>query len=1242
MERMRKIKKTVARLLIIALFSMNSLTALANAPVNSEDVNVNPAIEDVAGLSDASEELSEEDIQLEQEEAESQENVSEEVTEEASELEEIFEERNQEMISVSIGESFTLGSYKVYELYLNIEEEGFYRFNFGKVGTEVSWVRLDDAEGRMIGYVYDVTYLTKGSYEVGVYMFEERECSITFLGMPTNVVTNMKTESGNDKIIKMQYGQVNWYPSMIDEIADLSDDEYVSMFIPEYRPVSGCFVYKGGITPYYAGQKVLDPETGFTDRLAIQVDLKLYFEDGFTYDWVYNTRYISGYSLLPVKATLCDDRLNPAVWDELGFLPIGAYELNINLAGNEVKVDFDVENLEDANALFDELKINYDDVTPVAPYQEITSEMGDIVSFEGCKFELSNGRIFTLSEDTKIFKQTITTLDGKNPVADEFGYLPVGDYIATLTAFNEVEVNFSFSIVDRKPIVEELVLGEDNRIVDGGSYPLVIKEDTFVSFEPEMECNFWINIYQNDESVIGTTNYYGTRPLFLKKGTYSVYLYAMGKGGETFDSYRVHVEEHTIKTTKVDGITLNYGLWNYVNYGPEDEALLVRQETYLPYYNAVSGNYVKPNKPISEADYGPVLRLNDIELDIFDGSEPYHFYSSMDSYIGWTQTILTKDGKEAVTDKNGYLPAGEYTVEFSYNSDYPAITMPLVIREVKELETTYKNDIVLNYGTWFYDCYEDAPTSTEYGFSQPMPKSHVLTENSVYNEYIYFFGLDLQAKMTDDSYMDVYYSNYDSIGYYIDSYNKPYNAVKRVIKTAAGKNPVCDAKGYLPVGNYKAIYSVYNGVSVEVPFRIVNEFQSPTAIKLEKSSAAMNLMDEMQMSVTYVPDNTNQDMELTWKSSNPLVVSIDEKTGNMKALKTGTATITATSANGKKATCSITVKQGSSPYTILFDLNGENAVGEFAALDMNYDVLKALPTEVPTRPGYVFTAWNSKANGKGTKYVSGKAVKNLTKEYNGQVTLYAMWKPVTYKVNFNAGKVPNHEDMVIKGRMTPQTMTYAKPVKLKAKAFTTTGGYYVSGWTDSNDNYYADKEIVQNLATAQDDVVELTAVWSPIQYMITYKNAEVGKADVTENINPAYFTVEDDIITSLATPVREGFTFQGWYSDSKYKKPFVEINTKGLKAVTVYAKWTANKYTVNFDGNGATTGTMKSLSKVCGSKFTLPANAFKRTNATFAGWNTQADGQGVTYKNKESVRNLATEDGATVTLYAQWNIKSVE
>ncbi len=75
-------------------------------------------------------------------------------------------------------------------------------------------------------------------------------------------------------------------------------------------------------------------------------------------------------------------------------------------------------------------------------------------------------------------------------------------------------------------------------------------------------------------------------------------------------------------------------------------------------------------------------------------------------------------------------------------------------------------------------------------------------------------------------------------------------------------------------------------------------------------------------------------------------------------------------------------------------------------------------------------------------------------------------------------------------------------------------------------------------------------------------------------------------------------------------------------------------YTVSYNANGGT-GTMASSQHEYGTAKKLTANGFSKTGYTFAGWATSENGAKV-YDNEQSVINLASSNGATVTLYAIW------
>lgn len=88
--------------------------------------------------------------------------------------------------------------------------------------------------------------------------------------------------------------------------------------------------------------------------------------------------------------------------------------------------------------------------------------------------------------------------------------------------------------------------------------------------------------------------------------------------------------------------------------------------------------------------------------------------------------------------------------------------------------------------------------------------------------------------------------------------------------------------------------------------------------------------------------------------------------------------------------------------------------------------------------------------------------------------------------------------------------------------------------------------------------------------------------------------------------------------------------------MTLYAQWKPFTYTIIFNGNGNTSGTMANETMSYGTAKALSNNAFVKTGHVFTGWNTKADGSGTAYEDGASVENLSEDNGSTITLYAQW------
>lgn len=80
---------------------------------------------------------------------------------------------------------------------------------------------------------------------------------------------------------------------------------------------------------------------------------------------------------------------------------------------------------------------------------------------------------------------------------------------------------------------------------------------------------------------------------------------------------------------------------------------------------------------------------------------------------------------------------------------------------------------------------------------------------------------------------------------------------------------------------------------------------------------------------------------------------------------------------------------------------------------------------------------------------------------------------------------------------------------------------------------------------------------------------------------------------------------------------------------------TLDYFTLSFDGNGSTSGSMVTKPALENSVFSLEPNTFEKNGFVFTGWNTEADGSGTAYADSGSF--TMPLDGET--LYAQWTLK---
>ncbi|MBR2810844.1 MAG: Ig-like domain-containing protein, partial [Solobacterium sp.] len=78
------------------------------------------------------------------------------------------------------------------------------------------------------------------------------------------------------------------------------------------------------------------------------------------------------------------------------------------------------------------------------------------------------------------------------------------------------------------------------------------------------------------------------------------------------------------------------------------------------------------------------------------------------------------------------------------------------------------------------------------------------------------------------------------------------------------------------------------------------------SVSLNETALTLKVDDEYQLTATVSPADAT-DRTITWSSDNPGIVKVDSN-GRITALAEGSATITAAAANGRKATCKVTVE----------------------------------------------------------------------------------------------------------------------------------------------------------------------------------------------------------------------------------------------------------------------------------------------------------------------------------------------
>lgn len=201
-----------------------------------------------------------------------------------------------------------------------------------------------------------------------------------------------------------------------------------------------------------------------------------------------------------------------------------------------------------------------------------------------------------------------------------------------------------------------------------------------------------------------------------------------------------------------------------------------------------------------------------------------------------------------------------------------------------------------------------------------------------------------------------------------------------------------------------------------------------------------------------------------------------------------------------------------------------------------------------TRTGYDFVGWAKSKTATEPEFGNEQVVVDIA-EAGATLTLYAVWKPHTYYVEYRA----NGGD----GTMPNQEFTYGVAQNLSANTFTREDYSFV-GWSKNGTSTvsYDDQESVKNLTTSNDATVVLYAVWK--RDPITVKAIEI----TTMPTKTEYFVGDALDATGLSLLVtKSNNTVQT--VTTGYTLSDVDMTTAGEKVVTVTYEGQTATFTIN-------------------------------------------------------------------------------
>ena len=341
-------------------------------------------------------------------------------------------------------------------------------------------------------------------------------------------------------------------------------------------------------------------------------------------------------------------------------------------------------------------------------------------------------------------------------------------------------------------------------------------------------------------------------------------------------------------------------------------------------------------------------------------------------------------------------------------------------------------------------------------------------------------------------------------------------------------------------------------------------------------------------------------------------------------------------------------------YQVVYNANGVSNAKMPAPKVYSYDQEFVVPG-VANVKGYEFIGWTTKKKGTIPMYYPGNTEEGLTQKKNAVITLYAVFKPRLYYLDF-----------YVEGRLV-KNMEYKAGSTIKSFFTPTKGGMVFHGWYKSP--LFTGSAVTSITATDAEDM-DLHAYFTPENGTFTIKYNLNGASGSVENTYAGTGTY--DSIYLKNAPSRYGYTFVGWTkkkdadleedkiyeAESQIINPRSKLKVGSASSITLYAQWVPTVYTITLHANadnaffpeecadhdGEPLGTGSSMDALGPESITRTHKFGKKVKLTdyavrpgyqLLGWSTDPKAVKATYLPDKYYTTFSA-DGKDIDLYAVW------